>query len=507
VTSATLAVRRPTLFERPLLAVGLLLMGAMATTVAAVGGNGNLVIAMAPIALAVGTYAFWVLPIRYTMFVVIFLSLTLDAIEEGPWSSPLAPLGSLLANNLNKSLPISALTFPGVAVVMLAMVGLLVHRSFVGSQTDSHGRTPTPLPLIAALAVSFVTVLALCAIGVARGGDMQMAKIQVQSYLLLLMMAYLAAMSLRGTSDYRILGRIIVAAAVARSFYVFYVVHHLSHQLEEGGTIAVAATHGDSLVFSAAAVLLVVEFLEQPSRRAALWCLALVPILLVAMNQNNRRLVWVQLAAGLLTFAMLSRRSRIKRLLANALLLSLPLIVVYVAAGWNSQSKVFAPIKMYRSVTDGTVDNSTLYRDLENYNLIMTMRLHPLTGVGFGQPFVEVVALPSIAGVFREYRYMPHNAILGLWAYTGPLGFTGLFLPLVVAMYFAIRSYGLAGSAAERTAAVMVVAMVVIYFMHCWGDVGFAERRAIFLVGPALAIAGQLAHKTGAFWPRSTRHA
>ncbi len=505
MTTATLTMRRPTLFERRTVAVGLLLLGAMVTAGAVVAGNGNPILALAPVALAFCAYAFYVLPIRYTLFALVFLSLTLDAVEEGPWSSPLAPLGSLLTNNLNKSIPIAALVVPGAAVIMLAMMALMVHRSLVGSRTDSQDRTPAALPLYGALALSFVTVLLLVGLGQVRGGNVQMAKIQVQSYLLLLIAAYLAAMSLRGMHDYRILGRIIVAAAVARSFYVAFVVQHLSGRLAEGETILVAATHGDSLLFSIAAVLLVVRFMEKPSRWAAVWCLALIPILLVGMNLNNRRLVWVEVAAGLLTFVLVSRRSRAKRVLASAALLALPLIVGYVAVGWNSQARVFAPIKMYRSVTDGTVDPSTLYRDLENYNLMMTMRLYPMTGIGFGQQFVETVTLPDISSVFMEYRYMPHNSILALWTYTGPFGFTGLSMALVIAMYFAVRSYRMAGSADERTAAVMVIATVAIYFMHCWGDMGFSERRTVFLVGPALAIAGQLAHKTGAF--RSQLHA
>jgi hypothetical protein len=501
VTTATLTIRRPTVVERPILAGLLLLFGAIVTTAATVVGNGNPIFGLIPVVAAVGAYAFWVLPIRYSIFALIFVGLTFDVVDEGPWNSPLAPIGSLLSNNLNKSLPISALMFPGIALVLVAMAALLIHRSFIDSRTDSHGRTPTALPFFGGLAVSFVTVLVLVAMGAMRGGDIQMAKIQVQTYLFVLGMAYVTALSFRGVNDYRILGQLIVVAGVCRSFYVIYVVHRMSAQLPEGGTISLV-THGDSLLFAIAAVMLVVRFMEKPSRRAAGLCLLLLPILLVGMNLNNRRLVWVQLAAGLLVFAFVSRRSRIKRFMAHALLLALPLIIGYIAVGWDSQSKIFAPIKMYRSVTDGKVDSSTLYRDLENYNLMMTMRLHPMTGTGFGQPFHETVVLPDISGIFREYKYMPHNAILGLWAYTGSLGFTGLTMALVIAMYLAIRSYRMAESADERTTAVMIIAMLVIYFAHCWGDIGFSERRSIYLVGPALAMAGQLAYITGAYRPR-----
>jgi O-antigen ligase len=234
-----------------------------------------------------------------------------------------------------------------------------------------------------------------------------------------------------------------------------------------------------------------------------MWCVFLMPILLIGMDWNNRRLVWVQLAAGLGIALLVSRRSPMKRLLGKLALLMLPLIVIYIGAGWNSQSRIFAPISMFRSVSDGQVNSSTLYRDLENYNLMMTMRLSPVTGVGFGQQFTEIVTLPDIS-FFKEYRYMPHNSILGLWAFTGPVGFAGIWITVVVAVFMASRSYRFARTPEERTAAVMVLSMIVIYLAQCWGDIGFSERRTIVLVGPAIAMAGQLAFATGA-WRASSK--
>ncbi len=499
MTTAVLIARQSGLLQKPLVQGVVLLFGVMVTAAAAVAGNGNVIIAVVPVLLAILAYLFVILPVRYTVFALIFLSLSLDSVGEGPWNSPLAPIGSLLVENLNKSIPLGALKFQGYAIALAAMLALLTHRNFVGSQTDSHGRTQTALPLFGALVVSFGSVIALVLWGKSHGGDLQMAKIQVQNYLFLLVMTYVAAMSLRDMRDYRILGRILIAAAVIRSFYVLYAAHVVTPLLEPGKELAVASTHGDSLVFSMAMILLIVRFMEQPSRRIAGICMVLIPLILLAMHVNNRRLVWVELAMGFLAFAVLSQRSRVKRILVNCALVMLPFMVAYVAVGWNSQSKIFAPVQTYRSVTDGQVDSSTLYRDLENFNLMQTMRVRPLFGVGFGQPFIEIAKLPDISFVFKEYQYVPHNAILGLWAYTGVLGFTGIFLTLVTGVYFAMRSYRHARTADERIAAIMPISMVLIYLMHCWGDIGFSERRAIFLLGPALAIAGQLATRTGAY--------
>jgi O-antigen ligase len=248
----------------------------------------------------------------------------------------------------------------------------------------------------------------------------------------------------------------------------------------------------------------VIRFAEQPVKRNFMACLFLVPLIAVGMVANDRRLVWVELLIPLIAYWLVSRRSQIKRYFVRGLLLALPLIVGYVGAGWNSTSGVFAPVRTLRSVGDSDVDASTMYRDLENFNLLMTLRLNMVTGAGFGQPFAEVVTLPNIS-FFQEYRYLPHNSVLGLWAFAGPFGFTGLTAAMVVAIYLAARAYQYVKQPDERTAAVMVMAVILIYMVHCWGDIGFTERRSMYLVGPVLAIAAQLAVSSGAWRMRTIR--
>ena len=151
-------------------------------------------------------------------------------------------------------------------------------------------------------------------------------------------------------------------------------------------------------------------------------------------------------------------------------------------------------------VADSDVDQSTLYRDLENFNLLYTLSFNQLIGTGFGHPFAEVIKMADIS-FFKEYRFLPHNSILGLWAFTGLFGFTALSAALVMGVLCAARSYNVAHTHDQRIASFCALAMVVIYEIQCYGDIGFADRIGIFLVGPALGVAGQLAVSTGA-WVR-----
>jgi len=315
-----------------------------------------------------------------------------------------------------------------------------------------------------------------------------------------LLIGYLCSSTFRGLRDYRTVGKLVVVSACIKSVIAMYVIRITVPAPE------FATSHGDSLLFACAMVLLIVRLAEQPNRRNLIVCVLLLPLIAAGMVANDRRLVWVQVLLALGAFILMSRRTRFKQFVLRCFLLSLPLMAAYVAIGWNAQSELFSPIKTFRSVGDSEVDASTLYRDLENYNLLRTLRYNIILGSGFGHPFAEEVPLPDIS-FFHEYRYMPHNSILGLWAFCGPFGFTGLSAVFAVAMFLAARSYRMAQVPDERVAAFMVIGTIVIYLIHCWGDIGFSERRSYVLVGPVIAIAGQLALSTGAWRLRPKRHA
>jgi hypothetical protein len=478
----------------------LLAIGAIATVAATIIGNGNIVVAATPVLSLAALGALVLIPLRIPLFALIFLCLGLDATEEGIWDSPLAPIGKLLSQNLARTIQGVNLPFQLFAAVFVFLLGLHVYRRLTGSQIDSFAYRNVAKPLPLALAFSVLAALAEALNGSLRGGDIQMAKIQVQSFVLTLLLAYLLAAAMRGTRDYKILGWLVIAAACSKALLAIWIYRIVIPTMPANP--GVATIHGDSMLFTAAMIMVISRFYEQPIRRHALLCLAVLPLLAYAIVANNRRLAWVEAGACLVALAIIGRRNQLKRIVAKCVVCAIPLFIAYVAVGWNSQSKIFAPVRTFRSVGDGQVDPSTLYRDLENFNLIQMVKEHPIVGAGFGQPYKIVVVMPDIT-FFKEWRFMPHNSVLGLWAFTGWLGFTCLSLAALVAAYFAARSYQVARTPIERTAAFSALAAILIYWIQCWGDIGFSERNGIFLVGPAIAIAGRLAVSTGAWNPLS----
>ena len=449
----------------------LLGLASVVTAAAVIAGNGNLAVAVAP------ALAFTVLcgmcfaPLRIPLLVLVFLGLALDASSEGAMDSPVAWVGHLLLHNLNKSVPINALALPLLTITLCVLLLIYLCRRLIRMRIDA-GPAVWTRQMNMAMGLSLAAVLLECAWGSMGGGNMQMAKIQLQSFVAALLLAYLLGHSLRGTRDQRLLGAVVVAAACCKALITLFLYASMTEATLPNPRVV--TSHGDSILFASGAVMVVAYFWERPNRRNALLGLAVLPLLAAAMVANNRRISWVEAAGGLVLLYLLSRRSPIKRFVTQAIVLSIPLTLLYIAAGWNSNSKVFAPVKVFRSVGDSQVDGSTMFRDIENFNLLYMLRSRPILGTGFGHAFEEKVVLPDIS-FYQEYHFMPHNSILGLWCFIGWLGFSGLSLTWVSGVFLAARKFYGARSPDERVAAFVAIAMILIYLIHCWGDIGFSN--------------------------------
>jgi len=133
----------------------------------------------------------------------------------------------------------------------------------------------------------------------------------------------------------------------------------------------------------------------------------------------------------------------VKRFLIRALVISVVPLLIYGAVGWSSQGgRLFAPVRTVRSLFDADVDASTRWRDWENYDLVSTYAQKP--GVRLGvRTFVQRghQAARRHQGL-RARAYIPHNSVLGLWAFGGLIGFALLWAVYPVGMFFTVRAYG-----------------------------------------------------------------
>jgi len=511
---ATSELRLAAASAQPLAAVvpaAMVFVVGLATAVAAVLSN-DLSGVVATLLFGGVLIAAWVAPIRVPLLVVMFVGLAVDrpGDAEGRWASPFITIGGLLFQNLNNVISVEALKVSGVFVLLTCLLMVRAQRVLSGRVRDSTDTRRPAAPVIWGIVVAGLTIAFGLLSGWIRGGDIQMAKIQVQGFLQLLAAAYLFAVSLRGPRDYRTAGKVIVAAACIKACMAIWVRLTLPSAFPNSDGVMTemeyATSHGDSLLFACAIAVLLGPLLYRPRARQLRWVLLTVPLIVAGLFANDRRIAWVQIALGLVVLIGMNLRHPLTRTLVRVGIWASPVILVYVLAGWWLPSRVFGPVHFVRSLVvdtraDGSLDRSTLYRDAENYNLVYTYRSNLLLGTGFGHPFGQAAQLDDISGSFKEFAYLPHNSVLGLWAFTGVVGFTGIFAPLVIALFLAARAHACASAPAHAIAATSSIAGIGAYVLHMWGDIGFTEAHSIFLVGLAVAVAGQIATDTGAWRP------
>lgn len=476
--------------------------------------NGNLIAAVAPVVGAAALWAIWLAPLRVTIGLAMVVGLSVDrpGDAEDHWASPFITIGGLLFHNLNHVIGVDALKFSGVFALLAFLLVVRVYRVLTGRTRDTAGSLTPAAPMLWAMGLALAAIAGSILFGALRGGDVQMAKVQVQAFLQLLAVAYLLGYSLRGVQDYAWIGKLVVFAACAKAVMAVWVRSVLPDGFpNQWGVIReleYVTNHGDSLVFACAMAVLIGPLFHRPTRAQMRWCLWLVPVIIAGLIANDRRIAWVQVSLVFATFVALNPMSTVTRRLRSTVLLLSPLLLVYTVVGWNSASRIFTPVSFVRNIvqperSDGSLDRSTLFRDIENFNLVHTFIANPVLGTGFGHPF-EVAVQGDALPEFHEYGFLPHNSMIGLWSFTGFIGFTGIFTTVVVAMLLAARAHARAVTAEQAVACAAAIGCLCSYVVHLWADIGFTEAPTIFLVGIAMAVAAQMAAVTGA-WPARWR--
>jgi hypothetical protein len=392
--------------------------------------------------------------------------------------------------------------FSGFDLLVLVFAVVIVYRHTTRSRIDRVAWVEAPRPILQFAVLSLVAIAWMMLFGLARGGSSRFGLWQMTRHLYLPFVFLLMAEALRGSVDAVTVGKIVLGAGVFRASEAI-ILRQMFPSME---TFPHATVHHDSVLFATCVAILLAMVMERLSKRTLKICALLLPIFVAGMIANNRRLVWTELGMVAAFFFFIAPRGRTKRFFARALLISLLPLLVYTAAGWNSQSSLFGPVRTLRSVFDSSVDSSTLWRDWENYNLVYTFRQNPLFGSGFGHPYIEAIKLPDVLGAYELEPYVPHNSVLGLWAFGGLAGFALLWAIYPVGMFFTIRAYRWSRTPAERITALAAAAAQICYVMQGYGDLGFGTWGPVFTVATAYALVGKICVANGA-WPATAPRA
>lgn len=443
-------------------------------------------------------------PLRASVLTLIFCVLILENPAESPagglWKSPIYLVGALLLNHLNTQTGVKALFMSGMDILLVTMLLVAFQREASGARIDRIGRVPTPKPLVRLAFLSLAGTGFVLISGLVRGGDMGMSLWQIDRVIYLPLVFLLCHLGLRGPQDHIVLGKLVIAAAALRAVAATIIIHTVYFPPDENGIVSIlpyATTHTDSVLFATGFVVLLALAFTRSGKRA-MWLVYMVaPILILGMISNHRRMVWVQVLLVPVALYIFTPTNAVKRKLQRIAVMLAPIAIVYAAVGWNSGSSLFKPVRILRTVVDSKSDPSTLWRDIENFDLIDTIKENPVFGTGYGHQYNEVIELPAVD--YSLEKYLPHNSVLGMLSYSGYFGYAAMTLLWSAGAFFAMRGYYAATKPIDRAAAISCFAVVLIYLIQCWGDLGLGALTAVYLLAPALALAGKLAVATGAW--------
>jgi hypothetical protein len=330
------------------------------------------------------------------------------------------------------------------------------------------------------LAFSFFITFGLIN-GLLRHGDTNVALWEVRGIYCLPIFVILTSNLIKTRDQVNILAWIIIVAIFLSGLSGFiYVTTVINFDLRGIESIA---EHVFSIRINTLYVLTIAVWMFRGSRTKRTVLLLMLPILIVSYFANQRRASYITIAVALVLITIILYRQNRK-----AFWIIVPIACIsgalYLAAFWNSTGSIGGPARALRSVIapqqGGRDDSSNQYRVLENTNSLFTIKLHPLTGIGFGQKFVRIVPLPDIS-FFIWYEYITHNSIMWIWMQTGVGGFISMLFMIAFAITAGIRLVWRMPNNDLRAIALMATLYVVMHFVFAYVDMSWDGPSMIYM--------------------------
>jgi hypothetical protein len=324
--------------------------------------------------------------------------------------------------------------------------------------------------------------------GLARGGDFKNSLWQARQLFWLPVLGVVFGNAFK-TSGARVgVLRVLVAVAFVRSlvgiYFTFAIVRPSGWELEY------VMTHSDAILGVVAMLIAGATLVERPTMPHVIMNLLVQPVLLMGLHVNDRRIAFVALAGGVLALILMGP-SWMRTTARKGLVVLVPALVLYIMVGWHSSSPVFGPVATLRAIATSE-DTSSQTRDIENYNLIQTLKQRPILGSGFGHEYVELVQAYKVDHLFAQYKFIAHNSVLWLLSLSGWLGFAALWSLFPVAVAVALSVHRTATLPFDRVAAFGAVAATISFLVQAWGDMGLQSWMGTLVLASLLGTTGAL---------------
>lgn len=420
---------------------------------------------------------------RYGVYLIVALTLIGD-ISLMPWY----PFTKNLSSNESILYLANSLSFSPMEMTLALTYAAWLGRMAARRKLEWYGG-----PLLSVVLATGAFVCFGLFYGLSRGGDRVIGLWEARALLYVPAMFVLTSNLIEQRAHVVQLMWFSIGAmfldALSGFWFVLFELHF------ELGTVEQIAEHANSIQLNSLFVLLIGAWLFRASYALRLVPLTMLPILLISYVGNQRRAAFLTLliACAVIAIVLYQRRRAL-------VLWALPVLVVflsiYTAAFWNSQGALGMAAQAVRSVIapDPTSKDasSNEYRELENMNILFTIRTMPLTGIGFGHKFYIVVPMPDIS-FFVWWEYITHNSILWMWMKTGIGGFLAI---LTLAGQAVLRGSWILlrlPDGSLSAVALTAVSYVIMHFIFAYVDIAWDVQSMIYL-GAMIGIINCLEH-------------
>jgi hypothetical protein len=399
-------------------------------------------------------------------------------------SESLDPL-MLPGQYLNKGFQ-SSFGLPGFIASPLELMLVLALVSWLASAVVTRPRDLRGGTLFVPCALFFLALIAGIVRGRSAGGDLYIAFWEARALLYVFVCYILAVNTIRTR---RHVSEMIAVTLIGTAAFAVEGAYRKIALIDTGALGAVQEfqwEHSDVIFLSTLLLLAFAQLVMGGPKWQRAVGLCLTPIGLFTLLATERRAGYIGLAAAFVAMCvvLLVVNRKVFFLVAAPLLIG---SMIYLPLFWNTSGMLGQPARAVRSISDPDQrdSGSNAYRAMERVNVIETLRMNPLLGVGFGQPFTFFLALPDLSW-WPFWRYEPHHNILWVWLKTGAVGFALFWALMGTAMATAANLARRAKDRAIRTYSLAAIGVIVVVLVFSYVDLGLVSGRVTIFLGTTL---------------------
>jgi hypothetical protein len=211
-------------------------------------------------------------------------------------------------------------------------------------------------------------------------------------------------------------------------------------------------------------------------------------IALAALLANERRAGIVALAGGVIVIVALAVRFNVihRRRVLVLSLIATAIVIVFLSAFWNAETGLIGQlVRPVRSQFDPTQRDylSNIYRQAENWNLQLSFQTNKLIGMGFGMPFLIVLAQADISNIYPLWNYIPHNTLLWVGVRMGLVGSVTFWALFGIALLEVCRGLNVQRDRFVVTLLALAGGAIMAELLVAYADLQLESYRNMIFIG------------------------